>query len=235
MLADEDDDYCLKVQFRHVVQSYPIDVTKVAKTHKDSLPARGADPAAPPKRQSTCPGCNRNRARNDWEHTREKGQCSYPYDDPWIPECIACQHREPITHVDHTFDEGCKYGQPELPRQRRRSDQPHEPKPKAHTEPTMRQPAQVEGHELGQAAEEQMAQAEAKRPRESRQAAAGSASSSSAGGSRQAEARIPHGARIAVVTTRRAQPAADALGGCVFGKYLLHDMLASVTAPLHEL
>ena len=70
-------------------------------------------------------------------------------------------------------------------------------------------------------------------PGGSRQAEAGNIFH--AGGSRQAEARIPHGARIAVVTTRRAQPAADALGGCVFGKYILHDMLASVTAPLHEL
>ena len=46
---------------------------------------------------------------------------------------------------------------------------------------------------------------------------------------------IPKGARIALVTTRRAQPAADALSGNICAKYILHDMMASVTAPLHEL
>ena len=56
-----------------------------------------------------------------------------------------------------------------------------------------------------------------------------------AGGSRQTEANLPRGARIGLVTTRRAQPAADMLAGSVMGKYVLHDMLTSTSAPMHEL
>ena len=37
------------------------------------------------------------------------------------------------------------------------------------------------------------------------------------------------------MTTRRAQPAADHLAGNIVGKYILHDLLASVSAPMHEL
>ena len=46
---------------------------------------------------------------------------------------------------------------------------------------------------------------------------------------------MPNAARIALVSTRRAQPAADHLAGSVCAKYILHDMLSSVTAPMHEL
>ena len=46
---------------------------------------------------------------------------------------------------------------------------------------------------------------------------------------------IPSGARIGLVTTRRAQPTSDCLEGKVVAKYILYDMLSSVTAPLHEL
>ena len=49
------------------------------------------------------------------------------------------------------------------------------------------------------------------------------------------EPKLPKHARIALVSTRRAQPAADVLAGHVFGKYVLYDIMASVTAPLHEL
>ena len=56
-----------------------------------------------------------------------------------------------------------------------------------------------------------------------------------ASGSHQTEACIPEGARIALISTRRAQPAADALKDRLHSKYVLHDMLTSVTAPLHEL
>ena len=49
------------------------------------------------------------------------------------------------------------------------------------------------------------------------------------------EANLPKTARIGLVTTRRAQPAADMLAGTVMAKYILHDMMASTTAPMHEL
>ena len=89
--------------------SYPIDISKVAKAQTGSTPAPGNDPRAPLKKDSTCPGCKHSRARNDWEHTREIGQCSYPYDEPWIPECEACQDRKPRDHHEHSLEEGkCK-------------------------------------------------------------------------------------------------------------------------------
>ena len=42
-------------------------------------------------------------------------------------------------------------------------------------------------------------------------------------------------ARIALICTRRALPAADTFAGNLLSKHVLHDMLASVTAPMHEL
>ena len=42
-------------------------------------------------------------------------------------------------------------------------------------------------------------------------------------------------ARIAFVSTRGAQPAADSLAGKIIAKCVLHDMLASTSAPMHEL
>ena len=95
ILSDEDREQCLLAQFRGQVQCYPIDATKVAKAQPGSTPAHGPDPRAADRKDTTCPGCKHARARDDWEHTREIGQCKYPYDDPWIPECIACQERRP--------------------------------------------------------------------------------------------------------------------------------------------
>ena len=46
---------------------------------------------------------------------------------------------------------------------------------------------------------------------------------------------MPAAARIAFVSTRRAQPAADSLAGRVTASYILHDMTASISAPMHEL
>ena len=85
------------------VTAYPIDLSKVAKSQQGGASTRGPDPRAPPFDQSSCKGCNKSRARNNWEHTREIGQCKYPYDDPVIPECEGCQkyrHRDNKLHFD---------------------------------------------------------------------------------------------------------------------------------------
>ena len=76
---------------------YPIDITKVARYQPGQYPAgRGVrDHRAPPNKDSPCPGCRHNRSRVDWEHNRVIGQCAYPHDDPWIPECRVCQDRLP--------------------------------------------------------------------------------------------------------------------------------------------
>jgi hypothetical protein len=92
-LSEEDHDFCLKADFRQRVQCYPVDSDKVAKAQPGGTPLRGPDERAPAPNVSTCPGCRHYRARSDWEHIREIGQCKYPYDDPWVPDCVACQHR----------------------------------------------------------------------------------------------------------------------------------------------
>ena len=191
-LSDEDHDRCMMLEFRTKVQSYPVDESKVAKARKESTPAHGPDPRAPLGKDSTCPGCKHARARTDWEHTREVGQCKFPYDDPWIPQCIACQSRKPRWHVDHQFDEMCKWGQKDQPPDKRRSDRPHEPKLKAHKEPTAGIPATVDGQELGQAAEEQVAQEDA------RGSDSTEPSSSSSAGPRQSRGQdlVPRNRRV---------------------------------------
>ena len=163
-LSDEDRDLCLRLQFSSRVQSFPIDVTRVAKAHPGGVD-RGPDSRAALPRDSTCPACRHRRQNNDWEHTREIGQCRYPYTEPWIPECPACQDRKPQFNHNHTFEHGkCKWATASLrsggPRTRssstRSNARPHEPEPKPDQDPTARMPANVEGREVGADGEEDM-------------------------------------------------------------------------------
>eukprot|EP00974_Lingulodinium_polyedra_P119240 11170409-Lingulodinium_polyedra.AAC.1 len=56
------------------------------------------------------------------------------------------------------------------------------------------------------------------------------------GGGRRAEpnasflSRVPHGVRVAWISTRRAAVVAHRIAGNVIGRYTLHDTLADVTA-----
>ena len=84
-LSDEDHDVCMNLEFGNRIQAFPIDVSKVAKAQPGSAPHPGPDHRAPKISECKCPGCKHMRARNDWAHTREIGQCKYPYDEPWIP------------------------------------------------------------------------------------------------------------------------------------------------------
>ena len=61
----------------------------------------------------------------------------------------------------------CKWGQEVLPPERRRSDRPHEPKPKAHAEPTVGILATIDGHEIARAAEDEVAEHDRRIARES--------------------------------------------------------------------
>ena len=158
VLSDEDHDYCLKAEFKHRVQCYPIDVSKVARAQPGSAPHKGIDDRACAPKDSSCPGCKHYRARDDWEHTREIGQCRYPYDEPWIPGCPACQSRYPRHHHEHTYQKDCKWGQDVVAPERRRSDRPHEPKLKANTDPTVGIPATIDGQEIAKAAEDEVAE-----------------------------------------------------------------------------
>ena len=47
--------------------------------------------------------------------------------------------------------------------------------------------------------------------------------------------RLPPSSRIAWISTRRGEPAADSISANVIGRYVLHDMMANLTAPLNEL
>ena len=175
-LSDEDRDQCLRLHFGSRIQSYPVDASRVARAHPGG-PGIGPDLAAPAPKASKCPGCRHSRSKDDWEHTREIGQCRYPYDEPWIPECRACQDRKPRHHHEHTFEHHkCKWAtartRNETSRTKHSSGRPHEPEPKLEQEPTAGIPANVEGRELGADGEEQVA-------REDR--AAGQAASSSRG------------------------------------------------------
>ena len=93
-LSDEDRDQCLRLQFGARIQSFPVDVSKVARAQPDGVDV-GPDSRAPLAKDSECPGCRHSRRKDDWEHTRVIGQCRYPYTEPWIPECAACQDRKP--------------------------------------------------------------------------------------------------------------------------------------------
>jgi hypothetical protein len=56
---------------------------------------------------SDCQSC----ARDDWEHTREVGQCAYPYDYPFLPMCDACQRRRRRFAGGHSYEQGhCRGG-----------------------------------------------------------------------------------------------------------------------------
>ena len=192
-LSDEDHDQCLRLQFGSRIQSYPVDASKVARAQPGGA-GRGPDPAAPTAKASTCPGCRHSRARDDWEHTREIGQCKYPYDEPWIPECMACQDRKPRHHHEHTYElHKCKWATAQArsyaPRAKRSSTRPHEPEPKPEQEPTAGIPANVEGRELGADGEEQVA-------REDRVAGQSAGSSSGRGPDREPRERPTTGSTL---------------------------------------
>ncbi len=147
---------CVYRSYRNYQRVFSIDPTTVAQP-QEGQPAAGRDPRAKGARFSSCAGCRPYRARNDWEHTREIGECAYPYDAPWISECIACQKRAPRYAEGHTYEmDKCTWAK-RVPRKYapRSSRRPHEPLPPAHEEPTSGIPAVRDGQELGHEGEEQ--------------------------------------------------------------------------------
>ena len=88
---------------------YPVDPESVAHAQPGEVPP-DRDPRIKRPKDSACPGCRHFRARHDWAHNREIGECSYPHDHPWIPECTACQKRALRYHEEHTYEQGkCKW------------------------------------------------------------------------------------------------------------------------------
>ena len=171
-LEDQDFNLMMKTQYGQRIQAYPVDPDRVARPHPvDENFTMGPDPRAPTNRHdSTCPACRNRRRRDDWEHTREIGQCAYPHDDPKIPICIGCQDRRPRSHVDHSYKYGeCQWATAprRAPHLRRRRGEPHEPRQPIHAEPTVGILANVDGRELGAEGEDRVQQADyelARRP-----------------------------------------------------------------------
>ena len=186
----------------YMARAFPIDISKVKSaqpgpnTHAESA----KDPRAPADfRNSTCVGCRGQRGRNDWTHSREIGQCYYPYDEPWIPKCEACVKRITIGArgaLQHTLINGeCKFATNTLPRASSarpkaraapkvkasplvRQTPPHEVRPQSTAEETAYQPTRLaDGSELGQKAEDELARLEAGRAQRAEKAASSSTGS----------------------------------------------------------
>ncbi len=105
-----DQDLHQQMRSRHVYPTIPIDPSIVAKAQTGEEPLPGRDCRAVSRKPSTCPECKHYRARDGWEHSRENDQRSYPYDDPKIPECEACQRREHRLADGHSYEAGkCRY------------------------------------------------------------------------------------------------------------------------------
>jgi hypothetical protein len=145
-LSDQDHEDCLYLDIPWRWWAFPIDVSRVAKA-QPGVPVPGRDPRAKPPGESNCPGCKHYRSRDDWEHNRVIGECSYPHDEPVIPECEACQRRVARYAAGHTYEVGkCRWAAAQI---RTRGGRVREPQPQAHAEPTAGAPAQIDGRELG--------------------------------------------------------------------------------------
>ena len=194
LLAEEDDSDHEEVQeakdqevllMQAYPVTYPIDPSTIAQPQLGSNPAPGRDPRAPKTDQSKCPACKGNLRRDDWTHTRKIGECSFPYDKPWLPECIACQKRIDRYGKGHTYEHGkCKWATAPVRASAKRQGGVHEPMTRVTDEPTSTAPTTTKddqgvSRELGQNAEEEVQQSDA--------AASSSGAASSSSGSHRAE------------------------------------------------
>ena len=154
-----DQDFDRRMSQQLAYPTYPIDPNTVAPPAPGGVPGKGRDPRAAKPDRTTCPSCRQSRAKDDWEHTREIGQCAYPYDFPFLPVCDACQRRKGRLQDGHSYiKDRCRWGPTDatqLTRAHRRTV-PHEPPPRPNFDPIRGAPATTEGRELGQDAEEEV-------------------------------------------------------------------------------
>ena len=155
-----DHDFDIDVYWATAYPTYPIDPTTIAKPSMDGWPMPGRDPRAKPPKESSCPSCRGFRAREDWDHNRIIGECSYPHDEGHLPDCLACQKRRARWEDGHSYEAGhCRFASI---RSRARTtgtkrSVPHEAKAKHDSEPTAGLPSHIDGRELGQNGEEAIA------------------------------------------------------------------------------
>ena len=163
-------------------------VSAEQQTDNDPPPAapaarpRGRDHRAQPMGESDCLGCRRRRARDDPEHNRVVGQCSYPYDESVTYKCPACKAHLGRS-ANHTYIPGeCRMTvAQERKSAPRKGRAPRDPRQPASDEPTAGLPGTHDGQELG-AADEQAVEAAA--PSVGTLPEAGAAASSSSSSSR---------------------------------------------------
>ncbi len=84
-----DHDFDTEVYWATAYPTYPIDPQTIAKPSMDGWPMPGRDPRAKPPKESSCPSCRGFRARDDWDHNRIIGECSYSHDEGFLPGCLA--------------------------------------------------------------------------------------------------------------------------------------------------
>ena len=155
-----DHDFDTDVYWATAYPTYPIDPRTIAKPSMDGWPSPGRDPRAKPPKESSCPSCRGFRARDDWDHNRIIGECSYPHDEGILPGCIACQKRRARWEDGHSYETGhCRFAS--IRSRARQSGTkrtvPHEARAKHDSEPTAGLPSHIDGRELGQDGEEAIA------------------------------------------------------------------------------
>ena len=86
---------------------YPVDKNQYAKA-QPGTPTRGPDSRAVPPKTSSCKGCRNFRGRTNWDHSRVIGQCQYPHDEPYIPDCEGCLTYKGHDHQSHFEPSGAR-------------------------------------------------------------------------------------------------------------------------------
>ena len=79
ILSDEDSNDYLLSTYGKQVQTYPVDLSKVARAQPGGTPSGPDSRASKRPQDCRCPGCRAYKAKRDWAHTRIIGECKYPY------------------------------------------------------------------------------------------------------------------------------------------------------------
>ena len=171
------------------VQAYPtFDPSKVAPANTSEQPLpRGRDKRAPPKADSPCPGCKGNLPTYDWLHNRKIGECSYPFHQPTIWKCNACNNHKSRWKAGHTNIVGeCRWA---TARERRSAPRvgahPREPRRKATGDPTQGLPGTSPDGELGRDLEDEVLRQLDEPPQDTSVSASGATSSRNPDGSNE--------------------------------------------------
>ena len=140
-----------------------------------------------------CPGCRGRQARYDPRHSRVRGQCKFPDDEPHVFECPGCKAHRPIDHPTHTRGPDCRLPLIEERLGARRSGQhPRQPARRASASVAQDRQAQLpDGSDLGAVEEAAAAEREPEVPEPREGDAPSSSSAPVVGADADAEVRAP--------------------------------------------